>query len=400
MPVPAATVSTASRSVIGGQSSWAASGRQPERWGSTSCSSTRSARRDLVGRGHEVLVPGDDDRHLVVQRDDVHPLAVDGERTSAMSRVPSRSRASCSASVIGTSSSGSRGKRSRHTPAHLSGVAPVTNPTRITAPGLTRRDPARRLGLGQRDGDAPVLLATSLGVVAGDRVVLAVPDGADEDLVVAEPGPQVLRHRLARRLRQLPAALRRAQVVGVAVDVDRALRASPREPVRRSCRSPPWRRRRGRRCPWGTRGRTSGRRSACRSWSRPASWSSSASASGRSSSASWWACRRPCSVRPTGPACGLSPAVRRCRRDRSTSCPPRSRPPGPSRGGPGAARGDAARPPRRGRTAAGSGGVAAIGDGLGAALGSASGSGSGMRASGTGAAWAYSVSMWRLEPSS
>ena len=52
-----------------------------------------------------------------------------GSRTSAMSRLPSRTPSPCSSSVTGTSSRRSR-RRSRQARAHLSGVAPVTKPTR------------------------------------------------------------------------------------------------------------------------------------------------------------------------------------------------------------------------------------------------------------------------------
>src|SRR6478609_11036958 len=76
------------------------------------------------------------------------PSRSTGSRTRDMSSVPSRMRSSCSSSERGTSSSGSRANRSRQVRAHLSGVAPVTNPIRkcpyaALTPGSGGLRPAR-----------------------------------------------------------------------------------------------------------------------------------------------------------------------------------------------------------------------------------------------------------------
>src|SRR5262245_7962077 len=62
------------------------------------------------------------------------PSRSTGSRTRAMSSAPVRMPCSCTSSVTGTSSIDSR-CRWRHTPAHLSGVAPVTKPSRKVTSG-------------------------------------------------------------------------------------------------------------------------------------------------------------------------------------------------------------------------------------------------------------------------
>ena len=131
-PVPAATASIASCSDMGGHASWSTVGRHPDECGRTSCSSTRSARVTWSAAATRCERPatttGSSSYNLTQCRSSVST----GRRTSAMSTTPRRTTSSWSSSVIGTSVSGPR-RWSRQARAHLSGVVPVTNPTRSSS---------------------------------------------------------------------------------------------------------------------------------------------------------------------------------------------------------------------------------------------------------------------------
>ena len=68
------------------------------------------------------------------------------------------------------------------------------------------------------DVGAPILLATGLGLVRGDRVRRALPDGLEAGLGDGEVLDQVLPHRVGAPLRQGLVQLGRARGVGVALD--------------------------------------------------------------------------------------------------------------------------------------------------------------------------------------
>src|SRR6478736_6981764 len=96
-----------------------------------------------------------------------------------MSRLPSRTPSSWSASVTGTSSSGSR-RRSRQWRAHLSGVAPVTKPMRsVSVMGPSLGGGCRASAA--RAGPVEVVLVDALGAALLD---LALLDGEDEVVAV------------------------------------------------------------------------------------------------------------------------------------------------------------------------------------------------------------------------
>ncbi len=131
MPVPAATVSIASLLVHRRPLELVGLGSPAARVGSYELLVDEVGRRDLLVRGGEhVVAGGDGDLQLVVEADAVQPVAVDGQSDD-------RHVEAAVAHAVDLLGLGQRhqverlpASRSRQLRAHLSGVAPVTKPTR------------------------------------------------------------------------------------------------------------------------------------------------------------------------------------------------------------------------------------------------------------------------------